>query len=309
MTVVLDTADIDEVNETFSGMYSRMRLTVTGGEHHARIAREVVGDAELHRTTVTMRFDAQVEPLGTLLFARALNGTVKYESRGRSSTYAPHDVFLMARPDEPHRVAVDGLDVEFVVLPVGRIAKTAGALTGHTAAPVGFLAYRAFGSAAERWIRCLDFVRGTASATAGNPLLAETISGLLASTALATFPNTATEAAIGDRRDARPLTVRRAVAFIEENAHRPIGLADIAAAARVTGRAVQLAFRRHLDTTPMRYLRRVRLDYARQDLRTAEAGYSSAVAARWGFSSSRSFAAAYRRSDGVTPQTQREGDS
>jgi hypothetical protein len=32
-------------------------------------------------------------------------------------------------------------------------------------------------------------------------------------------------------------------------------VADIAAAARVTTRAVQLAFRRHLDTTPTDYLR------------------------------------------------------
>jgi predicted DNA-binding protein YlxM (UPF0122 family) len=39
--------------------------------------------------------------------------------------------------------------------------------------------------------------------------------------------------------------VRRAVAFIEEYAHRDISAADIAGAAQVSIRAVQLAFARH----------------------------------------------------------------
>jgi hypothetical protein len=43
--------------------------------------------------------------------------------------------------------------------------------------------------------------------------------------------------------------MRRAVAFIDEHAHEDIAAADIAAAAGVTIRSVQLAFRRHLDST------------------------------------------------------------
>jgi len=54
-------------------------------------------------------------------------------------------------------------------------------------------------------------------------------------------------------------TVRRATAFIEQHAHTDINMADIAAAANVSIRAVQCAFRRHLNTTPMAYLRAVRL--------------------------------------------------
>ena len=58
--------------------------------------------------------------------------------------------------------------------------------------------------------------------------------------------------------------------FIEENAHADITVADIAAAASVTVRAIQLAFRRHLDTTPLEYLRRVRLGHAHRDLLAAD---------------------------------------
>lgn len=200
---------------------------------------------------------------------------------------------------------MDRLDVEFVRLPLDRIAKTADAFCGKRFASDGFLGYQpTCESAVQRWNRCCDFARRSAAAAAGNDLVAESISGLLAATALATFPRAVPGETSRDRRDAHPATVRRAVTFIQENAHRGIGIADIAAAAGVTGRAVQLAFRRHLGTTPMRYLRRARLDHAHRELRaaaTADRATVARVAARWGFADSRSFAVAYRQSYGAAP--------
>lgn len=106
------------------------------------------------------------------------------------------------------------------------------------------------------------------------------------------------------------MALRRTIAFIDENAHTGITTADIAGAAFVTIRAVQLAFRRHMDTTPMSYLRRVRIDHAHRDLLAADPGHKSvtAIAYRWGFSSPSRFAAAYRQAYGVTPaQTLHQG--
>ena len=57
-----------------------------------------------------------------------------------------------------------------------------------------------------------------------------------------------------------PPILRNAVDFIQENADADIGLDDIAAAVNVSARSVQYAFRRNLGTTPLEYLRRVRLD-------------------------------------------------
>jgi transcriptional regulator GlxA family with amidase domain len=106
-----------------------------------------------------------------------------------------------------------------------------------------------------------------------------------------------------DRRDARPATVQRAVSFIEANADIDITIADIARAAGVTARAVQLAFRRHLDITPAGYLRRVRLDQAHRQLQATDPDHDSvtAVAYRWGFGSPSRFATYYRRAYGVPP--------
>ena len=122
---------------------------------------------------------------------------------------------------------------------------------------------------------------------------------------LVTFPNTTSaDPTIEDRHDAHPTTLRRALAFIDENAHTDVTVADIADAAHVTVRAVQLAFRRHLDTTPMEYLRRVRLEHAHNELKDADPTTTvTSVAYRWGFPSSSRFAAHYRQLYGVSPRT------
>lgn len=104
-------------------------------------------------------------------------------------------------------------------------------------------------------------------------------------------------------------TTGRAVAFIENRARDDITVTDIAAAAFVTVRAVQLAFRRHLDTTPMMYLRRVRLEHAHDDLLSADPDRSTvtAIAAGWHFANASRFSAYYRAAFGVSPgQTLRQ---
>jgi anti-anti-sigma factor len=98
-------------------------------------------------------------------------------------------------------------------------------------------------------------------------------------------------------------TAGRAIAFIEERARDDISVADIAAAAFVTVRAVQLAFRQHLDTTPLTYLRQVRLERAHDELLSADPDRTTvtAVAAGWHFTNASRFAAYYRAAYGVPP--------
>ncbi|MGH2876654.1 MAG: helix-turn-helix transcriptional regulator, partial [Solirubrobacteraceae bacterium] len=140
---------------------------------------------------------------------------------------------------------------------------------------------------------------------APSPLVIGGADRLLAAVALSTFPNTAArEPERVDPREALPDTARRAIAFIESNPDLDIGLADIARAAHVTPRALQLAFRRHLDTTPMTYLRRVRLDQAHLELLNAIPGDGltvTEVAMRWGFANPSRFAQHYAAQYGEPP--------
>ncbi|MGV0801958.1 helix-turn-helix transcriptional regulator, partial [Mycolicibacterium elephantis] len=78
---------------------------------------------------------------------------------------------------------------------------------------------------------------------------------------------------------------------------------DIARAVNVTPRAVQYMFRRHLETTPLQYLRRLRLHYAHQDLLAADRMHDTVteIAARWGFAHTGRFATLYRQNYGENP--------
>lgn len=100
-----------------------------------------------------------------------------------------------------------------------------------------------------------------------------------------------------------PPILRNAVAFIQENADADIGLDDIAAAVNVSPRSVQYAFRRNLGTTPLEYLRRVRLDRAHRDLKAADPANDTvtAIAGRWGFSHAGRFSLAYKAVFGTAP--------
>ncbi|MEO3757574.1 helix-turn-helix transcriptional regulator [Mycobacterium sp. B14F4] len=101
----------------------------------------------------------------------------------------------------------------------------------------------------------------------------------------------------------QPTALRRATEFIHDNAHRDITLGDIASAVNLTPRSVQYTFRRHLGTTPLEYLRRVRLDRAHRELLAADPRVDTvmAIAGRWGFTHAGRFSSVYKRTFGAPP--------
>ncbi len=157
------------------------------------------------------------------------------------------------------------------------------------------------------WTRTWEYGRDVLlRAPERTPLIEHQVRSLLLEATLMAFPSSFTEA-LAAGRPARPLPapVRRAKAYIEAHATGPIALADIAQAARLSPRGLQYAFRTATGRTPMQYVRRVRLDAARAELRHADPSVDTvaAIAARWGFSNLGRFAAMYRGEFGETPST------
>jgi transcriptional regulator GlxA family with amidase domain len=87
-------------------------------------------------------------------------------------------------------------------------------------------------------------------------------------------------------------------------------VADIAATVGLSVRALDDGFRRYVGTSPMTYLRDVRIARAHEDLIAAEPDMTTAtaVARKWGFGHYGRFAADYRQRFGRKPsQTLRGG--
>lgn len=99
--------------------------------------------------------------------------------------------------------------------------------------------------------------------------------------------------------------VRRAEAFVDADAERAPTVTDLCRATGACRRTLQASFVDVLGIGPSRYLRALRLNRARAELKQGEASVS-AVAARWGFVHFGRFAADYRAMFGEAPSSTRQ---
>ncbi|WP_244066834.1 AraC family transcriptional regulator [Bradyrhizobium sp. Ce-3] len=102
--------------------------------------------------------------------------------------------------------------------------------------------------------------------------------------------------------DAPPRYIRRAVEYMRANPHLPLTVSDIAATVGVSSRLLQLGFRKIHGTTPVAYLRQIRLEAIHDELSRPENVLPvSEVALKWGFTHMGRFAAVYRSAFGLYP--------
>lgn len=306
---IFETADVDFAEHILSTAYGGMRIGAPSQHRGMRMAQfSLTPELRLDHLSFRMSFETRAAPMGVLIFGTVRSGRVSHTSDGSHRRLRPGDVYLSAQPGHAFAATIEDTEAEAAIVDPALPSQIAGTEPGRTEQPVRFTGYEPISPRAARtWKDTYAYVRDTVVAqpgTAWYPLIASSAARLLVAAALAAFPSNAlTDPTIEDRRDAHPATLRRAIAFIDEHAHSDITTADVAAAAHVSIRALQLAFRRHLGTSPMVYLRRVRLDHAHQDLVAADPTCDTviAIAYRWGFHSSSRFAHYYQQAYGVTP--------
>jgi AraC family ethanolamine operon transcriptional activator len=117
------------------------------------------------------------------------------------------------------------------------------------------------------------------------------------SEALTVYPDTASAA-----RE-RPFRHWELVKAVEEKLHDaatcPLSIAELCADLGISRRTVQYAFQQALDLNPVAYLRAVRLNHVRRELRSGASVTNAAT--KWGFLHLGDFASDYRRMFGELP--------
>lgn len=161
-------------------------------------------------------------------------------------------------------------------------------------------------------VHFIDYLRLTLDA--GNALqpggpLAEHAEAYLMSSLLMSAGHNHSRALAGDtRRSLLPRAVRRAQEYMAAHAEQPLSLADVCREAGCSARALQMAFREHAGRGPMEFLREIRLDKVRAELRVS-AGVAGTgvreVAQKYGFLHLGHFAAQYRARFGERPSETR----
>ncbi|MBM9624192.1 helix-turn-helix transcriptional regulator [Streptomyces zhihengii] len=258
---------------------------------------ELVVDARSFTADVTYQAPAQ----DRVLLATVHRGTMIDTTGGHHDVHEPGDTFLLAPPGVPATGQAHNARCTITLFDASLLTEVTAHSPSSGRGPIRFTGRRPLDAGANRRLGTTiaflrDHVLADPEATDGP--VGKTAARHLAAVTLATLPNTTRNTPTTAAVNAAPATetLRRAMTFIEDNAHRDIGLADIATASHVTPRAVQYAFSRHADLTPLGYLRRVRLHHAHTALRASFPGTTTvkAIAARWGFTHQGRFAAAHR---------------
>jgi AraC-like DNA-binding protein len=304
------TRDPELAHELISLTYARHRLRVSGTSEGFRFllstaaAGPVASDVMIH----SMDTRLVAGPPHHLTAAYVAGGSIDVRHGREEERFGPGEVMLYpyGTEFEAHWTVMDqGL----LRLDFDAIARLAAQQTGVDATAFRFLGTRAVSPAMGRYwcsvTRLAHRELAGAQPTLTHPLVLAQLEQTLTAAALSVFPNTALTAAFGAPTGyVGPAALRRAVAYVDAHAGEAITVGDIAAAAGLGARALQYAFARHHGTSPMGYLRRVRLEGAHRDLKAADPELDTVgqIALRWGFAKPSRFAELYRRAYGITPR-------
>ncbi|SDU77856.1 AraC family transcriptional regulator [Jiangella alkaliphila] len=298
------------IRQVYIGHEPRLGRDHAGTEFRVMSARAGVraGPLGADRVHVTVNFRTSTEPFGYLFAMSVVHGVFEVAAGGEECRASAGDILLFP-PGAPVSAQWTDLDAGILRLPVSSAADLAAERFGIDPADLRFESMSPVTPRLGQYFRnvCATIGRELTAddSAAAHPLIAEEMVRTAAAAALATFPNTTMTVAHSPSPGyVAPRVLRRAAAYIEEHAAEPITLTDIAAAAGVGARALQYAFGRHLGTTPLAYLRAVRLEHAHHALQAGDpaAGATVAtIAASWGFGKPSRFAADYRQRYGQPP--------
>lgn len=152
-------------------------------------------------------------------------------------------------------------------------------------------------------LRMIDDASQDAGGLLAHPLAAQRLEQVLLHSLLFAQPHNYSAALARPAPSIGVHPVAHAVELMRADLAYPWTVAELAVATAVSARGLHEGFRRTLDTTPIAYLRRLRLEKVREELVVAPPGSTSVtdIAARWGFAHLGRFAAAYRREYGERP--------
>lgn len=298
--------DLAETEDFFTRTYTKLSIGADSEVDSTRISRRSLGDISLDAIEIGFEMSYTAEPLGRICLCRVHSGHIEETLfGGEQDAIKPGDITLLTPPDRPFSGRAVRPSYNLTLFDPRLLDRVATPRPGSDS--VRLLGHRPLSEEGTRQLSgVIDYLRSIlhTDQLRSSSLIASTAANHLAAVVVNTFPtNAALEPTAAERRSATPDLLRRAATFIDANAHTDIALSDIAAAAHVTPRALQYVFRRHLEMSPIEYLRRVRLDHAHRQLLRADPETTSvqAVAMEWGFGHPGRFSALYRQTYGRNP--------
>ncbi|BFU41876.1 hypothetical protein KRMM14A1004_01130 [Krasilnikovia sp. MM14-A1004] len=280
-----------------------------GQPYHCRYEQLGFGPLRVNRAFHNLGVRVEVPDLsGGYTVGFAEEGRMRTRHRGHEIEISPATAAVYQPVGDIHAVSSDASLTYTVAVQQQDLETTLSALLGRAVeGPIRFGASLDLTGPAERgWAR---LVRTLASeitnpdGLATHPLVMQPMTDAVLRGLLLTADHPDREALHQPAGPSRSAPVRRAIDAIHTDPAQPFTLSVLARSAGVSVRTLQQGFSEQVGTTPMGYLRQVRLACAHDELRTADPSRTgvAAVAHRWGFAHLGRFAAYYRAAYGVAP--------
>lgn len=307
---LLQSSDLDETRLLVASKFCEHRLALlqTGGQldyahQHAR-----VGDLSFS----IMRYGAEVriEPqeLGSFYLVQlSLSGSDRLEV-GRLALHCTAERASVINPDQPFRMQWSA-DCSKLALRIesDALERHARHLLGDARCPpLRFQAdMNTGGSGTATWVRTVHQVLGCLKGEMDlldSPIIQSQFEQLIMSGLLVWQPNSLSELLGRPAPEPLPRHIRLAEDYMQANPGAPITVESLAELTGVSVRTLYGGFRKHRGTTPMAYLRGLRMEQVRLALLDpAQRRSVTALATRWGFVELGRFAADYRKRYGELP--------
>ncbi|WP_068175990.1 AraC family transcriptional regulator [Mycobacterium sp. UM_CSW] len=313
LRIRLDTSDPDHACTRMAALYCPHRLTLEGGKASFRARHAEGGTSGLGVYSLT--YGAGTTVLDSFAFddfvlvSQQVSGRLLVSTDTGERLLVPGEHIVLDAHTAYRLRWEENCSIFHARIPRRALETTVAEFTGASQLnsvrfPLSWRPSKPGAAAVAKAMHVLLRNAGPNGLLASGPLVSAQMRRILIASIVEAYPAVHRAAEDELRGRVRPPAVRRAIAYLEDRAAEDVRIHDVAAAARVSTRALQEAFRNHLDTTPMAYLKSIRLARAHADLCRASAEDGATVAAvayRWGFANLGRFAADYRREFGRTP--------
>jgi len=305
--------DVVETCKRVSEVFRPHRLSVRGSHQrlNAQMDHVGIGRLSINRLRYETGIVVESEPMSSfLMLMMPLAGSAEIHY-GQETVFSTPSAPAMVSATRPLAMRWSA-DCEQLILRIdrGALEQACSACLGHALhAPLEFSAeMKAQEENAAGWHSIMSFLasnEGFLRNALEYPLVAAQAEQLLLMALLHGHSHNYRDEMQRPTRAIAPSFVRRAEEFMRERADQPLTLQDVAAHAGVSVRSLHAGFQRYRNTSPMSFLRDLRLDRVHAELQAArESGAKTTVAdiaMNWGFLHLGHFARAYAQKFGELP--------
>lgn len=309
---IFHTMDLDEARDLVAKVYTPHELGFAGQRRRqldTSMSHFPIGGISLNRLRYGGEVNIDVECLGSfLLVMMPITGCAQIRCGAQAIRSSPQLASVIS-PTLPLQETIDAnCDQVMVRIDRALLERICSQHIGHDLRQpllfdLGFDLSNGNGSGWSALVSYLIAEVDNAAPRLHFPLVSAQIEHLVVSTLLLSQSHNYRNELSQPAKAIAPNHVKRVEDYIVAHADQPLTVAELAAYAKVSTSNLYAGFRDFRNSTPMAYLKTVRLQRVQQDLRQADqTGETVAsVALRWGFRHLGHFATSYKKMFGESP--------